>query len=84
MFGLWGGKLLKTQGRIFRGVLMPGFLADTRNWYFDAHCYKVLAYDGNIQPVTLRNPWARFPEPVVESREHRGPQSAYIQDFVCT
>jgi len=37
--------------------------ADTENWYVNAHCYTVLAYDGNSQTVTLRNPWARFPEP---------------------
>jgi hypothetical protein len=37
--------------------------ADTKNWYVNAHCYTVLAYDGNGQTVTLRNPWARFPEP---------------------
>ena len=37
--------------------------ADTKNWYVNAHCYTALAYDGNRPTVTLRNPWARFPEP---------------------
>jgi hypothetical protein len=37
--------------------------ADTQNWYVNAHCYTALAYDGNGQTVTLRNPWARFPDP---------------------
>jgi hypothetical protein len=37
--------------------------ADTKSWYVNAHCYTVLAYDGNGQTVTLRNPWASFPEP---------------------
>ena len=37
--------------------------ADTKNWYVNAHCYTVLAYDGASRTVTLRNPWARFPEP---------------------
>jgi hypothetical protein len=37
--------------------------ADTKSWYVNAHCYTALAYDGNGRTVTLRNPWARFPEP---------------------
>jgi hypothetical protein len=37
--------------------------ADTKNWYVNAHCYTALGYDGNGQTVTLRNPWATFPEP---------------------
>jgi hypothetical protein len=37
--------------------------ADTKSWYVNGHCYTVLAYDGASQTVTLRNPWARFPEP---------------------
>jgi len=37
--------------------------ADTKSWYVNAHCYTALAYDGNGPTVTLRNPWARFPEP---------------------
>jgi len=36
---------------------------DTKSWYVNAHCYTVLAYDGYGQRVTLRNPWARFPDP---------------------
>ncbi|MGD0009080.1 MAG: C2 family cysteine protease [Terriglobia bacterium] len=42
------------------GRVLP---ADTKNWYVNAHCYTALAYDGNGPTVTLRNPWARFPEP---------------------
>jgi hypothetical protein len=37
--------------------------ADTKSWYVNAHCYTVLAYDANGGTVTLRNPWARFPDP---------------------
>jgi hypothetical protein len=40
-----------------------GLPADTKSWYVNAHCYTALAYDGNGRTVTLRNPWARFPEP---------------------
>jgi len=36
---------------------------DTKTWYLNAHCYTALAYDASRQVVTLRNPWARFPEP---------------------
>ena len=37
--------------------------ADTKSWYVNTHCYTALAHDGNGRTVTLRNPWARFPEP---------------------
>jgi hypothetical protein len=54
-----------TGGSLFYQQLAQGrpLPADTKNWYVNAHCYTALAYDGNGQTVTLRNPWARFPEP---------------------
>ena len=42
------------------GRALPG---DTKGWYVNAHCYTALAYDWKGRTVTLRNPWARFPEP---------------------
>ena len=53
-----GGSLFYRQ--LAEGRPLP---ADTKSWYVNAHCYTALAYDGNGQTVTLRNPWARFPEP---------------------
>ena len=53
-----GGSLFYRQ--LAEGRSLP---ADTQDWYVNAHCYTALAYDGNGQTVTLRNPWARFPEP---------------------
>jgi hypothetical protein len=32
-------------------------------WYVNAHCYTVLSYDSVAGTVTLRNPWARHPDP---------------------
>jgi hypothetical protein len=54
-----------TGGSLFYRQLAEGrpLPADTRSWYVNAHCYTVLAYDPDGQTVTLRNPWARFPEP---------------------
>jgi hypothetical protein len=54
-----------TGGSLFSRKLEEGLALadDTKSWYVNAHCYTVLAYDGNSQTVTLRNPWARFPEP---------------------
>jgi hypothetical protein len=37
--------------------------AGVENWYVNAHCYTVLGYDGGTGNVTLRNPWARQPDP---------------------
>ena len=37
--------------------------ADTHTWFINAHCYTVLAYDAGSRMVTLRNPWAEFPQP---------------------
>jgi hypothetical protein len=32
-------------------------------WYVNAHCYTVLSYDSNAATVSVRNPWARHPDP---------------------
>jgi hypothetical protein len=53
-----GGSLFSRQ--LAEGRALP---AETKSWYVNAHCYTVLAYDRDGQTVTLRNPWARFPEP---------------------
>lgn len=37
--------------------------ADAEGWYVNAHCYTVLGFDSNERTVTLRNPWARHPDP---------------------
>jgi hypothetical protein len=37
--------------------------ADAESWYVNAHCYTVLGYDSSGRTVTLRNPWARHPDP---------------------
>lgn len=37
--------------------------ADTQGWYVNAHCYTVLGFDSTAHTVTLRNPWARHPDP---------------------
>ncbi len=36
---------------------------DTENWYVNAHCYTVLNYDAASVSVSIRNPWARHPDP---------------------
>jgi hypothetical protein len=53
-----GGSLYSRQ--LAGGSSLP---AATKNWYVNSHCYTALAFDGNRHTVTLRNPWARFPEP---------------------
>jgi hypothetical protein len=53
-----GGSLF--YRRVAEGRPLP---ADAKSWYVNAHCYTAMAYDGNGQTVTLRNPWARFPDP---------------------
>lgn len=40
-------------------ALPPG----TDAWYVNAHCYTVLGYDSRTSIVSLRNPWARHPDP---------------------
>lgn len=37
--------------------------ADAEGWYVNAHCYTVLGFDSSERTVTLRNPWARHPDP---------------------
>jgi hypothetical protein len=37
--------------------------AGVEGWYVNAHCYTVLGYDGGTGNVTVRNPWARQPDP---------------------
>ena len=32
-------------------------------WYVNAHCYTVLGYESGSAVVTIRNPWARHPDP---------------------
>ena len=44
-----------TQGR----ALPP----EAEPWYVNAHCYTVLGYDAGAATVSLRNPWARHPDP---------------------
>ncbi len=39
--------------------LPPG----TDAWYVNAHCYTVLSYDSVAGSVSIRNPWARHPDP---------------------
>ncbi len=36
---------------------------DTQTWYVNAHCYTVLSYDASAVSVSIRNPWARHPDP---------------------
>jgi len=37
--------------------------ADTDSWYVNAHCYTVLGYDSTTATLSIRNPWARHPDP---------------------
>jgi hypothetical protein len=53
-----GGSLYYQQ--LAEGRVLP---AETKSWYVNAHCYSMLAYDASGRTVTLRNPWARFPDP---------------------
>ena len=53
-----GGSIFSRQ--LAEGKPLP---ADSKSWYVNGHCYTALAYEGNGRTVTLRNPWARFPEP---------------------
>ncbi len=36
---------------------------DTESWYVNAHCYTVLSYNAGAVSVSIRNPWARHPDP---------------------
>lgn len=46
--------------QVSRGQTLP---AGTDAWYVNAHCYTVLSFDPQTSTVSLRNPWARHPEP---------------------
>jgi hypothetical protein len=46
--------------QVARGQPLPSG-ADV--WYVNAHCYTVLSYDSGTAMVTIRNPWARHPDP---------------------
>lgn len=46
--------------QVARGQPLPSG-ADV--WYVNAHCYTVLGYDSATATVTIRNPWARHPDP---------------------
>jgi hypothetical protein len=37
--------------------------AEAAGWYVNAHCYTLLGYEAGSGSVTLRNPWARHPDP---------------------
>jgi len=41
----------------------PSTSYERQDWWVPSHAYSVLDYDDNSQTVTLRNPWARHPEP---------------------
>ena len=36
---------------------------DTDSWYVNAHCYTVLGYDSGAATLSVRNPWAKHPDP---------------------
>jgi hypothetical protein len=46
--------------QVARGQALP---SDTDVWYVNAHCYTVLSYDSSTSTVSIRNPWARHPDP---------------------
>jgi hypothetical protein len=54
-----------TGGSAFYNQLAAGHTlpSNTDDWYVNAHCYTVLNYDSGSQAVTIRNPWARHPDP---------------------
>jgi hypothetical protein len=45
---------------VARGQALP---AGIDQWYVNAHCYTVLNYTSGSASVTIRNPWARHPDP---------------------
>jgi hypothetical protein len=45
---------------VAKGQTLP---SDTDVWYVNAHCYTVLSYDSSAGSVSIRNPWARHPDP---------------------
>jgi hypothetical protein len=53
-----GGSAFYNQ--VAKGQTLP---AETDLWYVNAHCYTVLNYDSGASTVSIRNPWARHPDP---------------------
>jgi hypothetical protein len=54
-----------TGGSQFYQLLAKGqtLPSGTDGWYVNAHCYTVLSYDSGAASVSIRNPWARHPDP---------------------
>ncbi len=50
----------KYYDELAKGGTLP---SETDAWYVNAHCYTMLNYDSGSRMVTLRNPWARHPDP---------------------
>jgi hypothetical protein len=46
--------------QVAQGHTLP---PDTDAWYVNAHCYTVLGYNSSAGTVSIRNPWARHPDP---------------------
>jgi hypothetical protein len=53
-----GGSTYYNQ--VAKGQALP---AESDAWYVNAHCYTVLNYDSGAATVSIRNPWARHPDP---------------------
>jgi hypothetical protein len=50
----------KFYQQVAAGQALP---AGVEGWYVNAHCYTVMGFDEGTSNVTLRNPWARQPDP---------------------
>ena len=48
------------SNQVTKGQTLP---SESESWYVNAHCYTVLNYDSGGATVTIRNPWARHPDP---------------------
>jgi hypothetical protein len=53
-----GGSVYYNQ--VAKGQTLP---SESEPWYVNAHCYTVLSYDSGSATVSIRNPWARHPDP---------------------
>jgi len=53
-----GGSVYYEQ--VAKGKTLP---SESEPWYVNAHCYTVLNYDSGAATVSIRNPWARHPDP---------------------
>jgi hypothetical protein len=53
-----GGSVYYNQ--VAKGKTLP---TESEAWYVNAHCYTVLNYDSGAATVSIRNPWARHPDP---------------------